>query len=137
MTYDTQASGHPFNRDGDYLGWAKSPGFNMPKLLAVLAGFAIFPPLGIAALIYFLWNSRRHYGHGSHGSAGRGGCGRRGSTGNAAFDEHRAEVLRGLEEERQAFRAHRAEERRKRDAEALDAFRAAQKAAKNEGGAQS
>jgi Protein of unknown function (DUF2852) len=134
MTYDTQASGHPFNRDGDYLGWAKSPGFNMPKLLAVLAGLAIFPPLGIAALIYFLWNSRRDD---RHGFAGRRGCGRRGSTGNAAFDEHRAEVLRGLEEERQAFRAHRAEERRKRDAEALDAFRAAQKAAKDAGGEQS
>ena len=138
MSYETNTSGADaghdhrgrFNRDGDYLWWAKTPGFNPFKLLAVIAGFAIFPPLGIAALVYFIWNARRHGGGWRHAHAAMGegrGCGHRGRmnrTGNVAFDEHRAKVLNELETERQAFADHRAEERRKRDQEAFDAFQA-------------
>ena len=144
MSYETNTPGADagqdyrgrFNRDGDYLWWAKTPGFNPFKLLAVIAGFAIFPPLGIAALVYFIWNARRNGGGWRHGQAmaeGRG-CGRRGRmgrTGNVAFDEHRAKVLDELEAERQAFAEHHAEERRKRDQEAFDAFQAKRK---SEGG---
>jgi Protein of unknown function (DUF2852) len=127
---EQSGSGHRFNRDGDYFAWAKTPGFNPYKLLAVIAGLAIFPPLGIAALVYFIWSSRRHGGHwrGEH-AMGRG-CGHRGRmnrTGNAAFDEHREKVLSELEAERQAFAEHRAEQRRKRDQEAFDAFQAKRK----------
>ena len=118
------------NADGDYFGWAKTPGFNPYKALAVDAGFAIFPPLGVAALVYFIWNSRRNSGHwrGAH-AMGRG-CGHRSRmnrTGIAAFDEHREKVLSELEAERQAFAEHRAEARRKRDQEAFDAFQAKRK----------
>ena len=136
MSYEnTAGAGHPrgwHNTDGDYMGWAKSPGFNPFKLLAVIAGFAIFPPLGIAALVYFLWNARRHGGHWRHHAMGEGrGCGHRGRmgrTGNAAFDEHREKVLNELEAERQAFAEERAAERRRRDQEAFDAFQAKRKA---------
>ncbi len=132
---------------GDAFGWAKRPGFNPFKALAVVAGFAVFPPLGIAALVYFVWNERRFRhsgqgfagqgfagqgfggrGFGGHGFEGRHGCGRgrgMGRTGNVAFDEHRAKVLNELEAERQAFAEHRAEQRRKRDQETFDAFQAA------------
>ncbi len=136
MRYQTNsntdgASGPGFNREGDYLWWAKAPGFNPFKALAVIAGFAIFPPLGIAALVYFIWNSRRHGGH-WHGAHAMGrGCGHRGRmnrTGNVAFDEHREKALSELEAERQAFAEHRAEQRRKRDQEAFDAFQAKRKA---------
>ena len=48
-------------------------------------------------------------------------------TGNVAFDEHREKVLNELEAERQAFAEHRAEQRRKRDQEAFDAFQAKRK----------
>jgi hypothetical protein len=116
---------------GDYLWWAKTPGFNPFKLLAVLAGFAIFPPLGIAALVYFIWNSRRHSWQGREARASGRSCGHRGRmsrTGNTAFDEHREKVLNELEAERQAFAEHRAEERRKRDQEAFDTFQAKRKA---------
>jgi Protein of unknown function (DUF2852) len=132
MSYEnTAGAGHArgwHNADGDYFGWAKTPGFNPFKALAVIAGIAIFPPLGIAALVYFLWNARRHGGHwrGEHGR----GCGHRGRTnrtGNVAFDEHRTKVLNELEAERQAFAEHLAEQRRKRDQEAFDAFQAARK----------
>jgi Protein of unknown function (DUF2852) len=121
MTYDKS---HP-----DWLAWAKTPGFNPLKLLTVLAGFAIFPPLGVAALVYFLWTGRRSGWHGGTPAYARsGGCSRsRWRTGNEAFDEHRAKVMRDLAAEREAFEAHRAEERRKRDQADYDAFRAAPK----------
>lgn len=123
MTYESSAT-HP---QGDWLSWAKTPGFHPGKLAAVLAGFAIFPPLGVAAIGYFLWTSRRGDWRGAPVNAmRRGGCGHRHrGTGNQAFDAHRESVLNGLEAERQAFDAHRAEERRKRDQAAYDAFHAA------------
>ena len=136
MSYENTASAEHGsgwrNRDGDHFAWAKTPGFNPYKALAVVAGFAIFPPLGIAALVYFLWNGRRHGGHWRHHAMGEGrGCGHRGRmnrTGNAAFDEHREKVLSELEAERQAFAEERAADRRRRDQEAFDAFQAKRKA---------
>lgn len=133
----TSQNGHGYSRnhwqDHDYLAWAKTPGFNPMKLAAVVAGFAIFPPIGVAALLYFLWASRRSYGYGPAYAMGEGhhrhrGCGRGRSrwTGNAAFDEHQAEIMQNLRAEREAFRAYREEKRRNRDREAYDSFRAAQ-----------
>lgn len=132
-----------YSRDGQDWGgvsWAQRPGFHPLKALTVLGGFAIFPPLGVLALGYFLWNSRhsfaQHWGPGSERFAGgpgmgRGGCGRgrgmRGPfTGNAAFDEHQAEVIDKLRDERRAFFEYRTRQRRKRDQEAYDSFRAGQ-----------
>jgi len=139
--YGSPYGGHEDGQHGwDGLSWATRPGFHPLKALTVLGGFAIFPPLGVLALGYFLWNSRssfgRPYGHGAEqfaGGPGRGrGCGRghrmRGRfTGNAAFDEHQAEVINKLREERRAFFEYRMAERRKRDQEAYDAFRSAEK----------
>lgn len=137
--------GGPYGRNDagqhgwDGLSWATRPGFHPLKALTVLGGFAIFPPLGVLALGYFLWNSRssfgRHYGPGHEQFAGGMGrsCGRsRGRgfggrfTGNAAFDEHQAEEINKLREERRAFFEYRMAERRKRDQQAYDAFRSAQ-----------
>lgn len=124
--------GPRFGGDGDFFWWAKTPRFNVFKLLATIAAFAIFPPLGIAALVYFLWIGKRMrhggwHGHGGHG-AGRG-CGhhRMGRSGNVAFDEHRAKAMEELEAERRAFEEFRAEQRRKHDAESFEAFKAARK----------
>ena len=74
--------------------WANRPGFHPMKAVIVLGGFAIFPPLGVLALGYFLWNSRSSFSHSGEqfaGNRGMGrGCGRgyarRGPfTGNAAY----------------------------------------------------
>ena len=110
--------------------------------MAVIAAFAIFHPLGIALLAWFVFNAFRGHrygwsGHGPYAFSSAGGpgsrCGRRGrfSTGNAAFDEHRAKVMDDLEKERQDFAAAQAAERRKRDLEAFEAFKASK--AKNDG----
>ena len=64
----------------DGMSWASRPGFHPMKALTVLGGFAIFPPLGVLALGYFLWNSRssfgRHDGPGPQQFAGGPGMGR-------------------------------------------------------------
>lgn len=126
MTYDTTAT-QTTNSRNEWTDWATRPGFHPGKLLAVIAGFAIFPPLGIAALVYFIWASKRAYWRGSaDGRAYAGGCGRRSrGTGNDAFDAHRAKVLDELEAERQAFRDFRAEEKAKKDSEEFESFRKA------------
>ncbi len=123
----------------DRMSWASRPGFHPLKALTVLGGFAVFPPLGVLALGYFLWNSRHSFGpQGGPGAQqfaggpgmGRGRCGGRGMrgrfTGNTAFDEHQAEAINKLREERRAFFEYRVEQRRKRDQESYDAFRASQ-----------
>ena len=127
---------HHFNGRHDPMGWAKRPGFNPMKALAVVAGFAIFPPLGVGALAWFIWNERRWRRDGQGFTAfdgeGRPMCGRRGHgrwrTGNQAFDAHADKVMEDLAEQRRAFHEYRAEQRRKRDQEAFDAFNAARDA---------
>lgn len=121
-------------KEHDYFAWAKTPGVNPMKVAAVVAGFAIFPPLGLAALGYFIWKSRRGAwqqdgyafagGHRQHHCCG--GRMHRRWTGNAAFDEHQMNVMQTLRAEREAFWAYRQEQRRKRDQDAYDAFRATQ-----------
>ena len=131
-----------FHNHGVYnsLWWARSPGFHPLKVVAVIAAFAIFHPLGLVLLAWFIFNAiaaRRHgWGHGSYAFASAGessdgqntacGRGRRsGSTGNTTFDEHRAKVMSDLEQERRDFAAAREAERNKRDLEAFEAFKAA------------
>lgn len=145
MTTDTDSTANPRNswedrrhgwNDRDYFAWAKAPGINPMKVAAVVAGFAIFPPLGVAALVYFVWKSRRASSWDPAYAAGPGfaspgyhrhcGRGRGRWTGNAAFDEHQADVMQNLRAERDAFRSFRQEQRRKRDQEAYDSFRATQ-----------
>jgi hypothetical protein len=144
----------------DYFAWAKTPGINPMKVATVVAGFAIFPPLGAAALIYFLWKNRRMgwqdeqfaYAGAPVEGEQRHGCGRgwrghhrrghhmggRGRwTGNAAFDQHQADAIEKLRADRQAFWAFREEERRKRDQDAYDAFRARHNSAGDNAGTSS
>jgi len=119
-----------------------------PLTIALMVlGFVIFWPLGLAMLAYILWgemfggssekaeawvnrskawcqgNNYRHHGYGH----GNGGWGK--SSGNAAFDEYRAEQLRRLEEERkrldeeiQQFHDYMRNLRMARDREEFDRF---------------
>ena len=115
-----------------------------PLTIALMVlGFVLFWPLGLAMLAYILWgemfggspekaeawmnksrswcrdNGYRHNGHGSW----------RNSSGNAAFDEYRAEQLKRLEEERkrldeeiQQFHDYMRNLRMARDREEFDRF---------------
>lgn len=132
--------GRGFGYDRPRMNWATTPGFHPGKVAAVVVGTALFPPLGLAALGYFLWNSR-HYANADgptpYAQGGRcghrgmgGGMGRRGmrSSGNSAMDEHTSKVLNELRETREAFADHRVAAKAKRDAEAFAQFQASRSA---------
>ena len=120
-----------------------------PLTIALMVlGFVIFWPLGLAMLAYILWGEMfggsadkvERFANRSRGWAEK--CGRNGgpfarqgfggfggTSGNAAFDEYRAEQLRRLEEERKrldeevnAFHEHMRNLRMARDREEFDRF---------------
>jgi len=114
-------------------------------IAATILAFILWWPLGLASLVFMA--SRRAMGYGPRG-AGRwyaaapgtpgmqagpwrsSGCGwgRRASSapasGNAAFDEYRAETLRRLEEEQREFVDYLERLRRARDKAEFDQFMA-------------
>lgn len=122
---------------GDFRAEARRFAAAMPfpaKALTVAAGFVVFPPLGIATLAYFIYQSRRAWREGEYGARAYAGphmgrCGHRGRhrfhrgmTGNSALDEKRRETLRALDEEAEAFADFRRKEREARDREAFERF---------------
>ena len=77
--YSHHAYGHGFRRGRSGFDWATTPGFHPGKLAAVVVGTALFPPLGLAALAYFLWNHRRYANAGGPMPFAQGGrCGHSG-----------------------------------------------------------
>jgi len=130
--------------------WAWNPraGRVLP-IVAMVLGFIVFWPVGLAILGYNLWSGRmtcwgrRHHaersgerGYGAppwaRGQGGQApwslwrdwcqGTGRPASSGNHAFDEYRAETLRRLEEEQQEFSAFLERLRFARDKSEFDQF---------------
>lgn len=98
------------------------------KGITIFAAFMIFPPLGLAALIYLVWASQgrrgrthrgRRIGLRSERCANRHG---RSRTGNSAFDAHRADQFRKMKEDRLAFAEFADEQRLAEDRKAFDAF---------------
>jgi Protein of unknown function (DUF2852) len=83
---------------------------------AMVLGFIVFWPIGLAILAYMIWSGRmgcsKSRGPGrwhrvrkaaDWGDHWRPGRGRSASSGNQAFDEYREETLRRLEEEQGEF----------------------------------
>ncbi|MDA8252004.1 MAG: DUF2852 domain-containing protein [Rhodospirillales bacterium] len=109
-------------------------------IAAMILAFWVFWPLGLALLAFLMFSGRLLRGCGPHGAgrwhnmgerAGGGCCGggrrRWGSvpgSGNAAFDDYRAETLRRLEEEQQEFVAYLERLRRAKDKAEFDQFMA-------------
>jgi hypothetical protein len=82
-------------------------------IAAMVLGFIIFWPVGLAILAFTLWSGRmgcwrNAYAHGRHGEARPGRPGTwwypNQSSGNRAFDEYREETLKRLEEEQREFK---------------------------------
>ncbi len=85
-------------------------------VVAMVLGFIFWWPIGLVLLGVLIWSKRMWYhNYGRHGGwPGRrgpwqgwkswsGGCGASSSSGNAAFDEYRAETLSRLEDEQKEF----------------------------------
>ena len=90
-------------------------------IAVMVLGFILFWPIGLAILAYMIWSKQMF----------KGSCTRRKSdrhahrlptTGNSAFDAYRAETLRRLEEEREAFEAFLQRLRAARDKAEFDQF---------------
>ena len=98
-------------------------------IAAMVLGFIFFWPVGLALLAYMIWGKqmfarscghRRHHGHDQ--SWGRHAMRAGQPTGNRAFDDYKAEVLRRLEEEQEAFEAFLQRLRTSKDKTEFDAF---------------
>jgi hypothetical protein len=95
-------------------------------IAAMILGFVIFWPIGLALLAYMIWSKRMfngcaHRGHFRH----HGHWGRHhgyNSTGNTAFDAYKAETLRRLEEEQESFEAFLQRLREAKDKSEFDQF---------------
>jgi hypothetical protein len=89
-------------------------------IAAMILGFVLAWPLGLAILAYMIWSGRmfccrpRRQRHAERARP----------TGNAAFDDYRAETLRRLEEEQSAFEGFLDRLRRAKDQAEFDQFMA-------------
>jgi hypothetical protein len=92
-------------------------------IAAMILGFILFWPVGLALLAYMIWSKRmfngscasRPWHHAIHRGTFR-------SSGNSAFDAYKAETLRRLEEEQAAFEAFLQRLREARDKAEFDQF---------------
>jgi hypothetical protein len=98
-------------------------------ITAMVLGFIFFWPAGLALLAYMIWGKhmfsrscghRRQHDHAQ--SWGRHAYRAGQTTGNAAFDSYKAEALRRLEEEQEAFEAFLQRLRNSKDKSEFDAF---------------
>ncbi|MFN6924144.1 MAG: DUF2852 domain-containing protein [Tabrizicola sp.] len=97
-------------------------------IAAMVLGFIVFWPVGLALLAYMIWGkqmfarscgqSRRSHDPSWGRHAWRAGM----TTGNHAFDTYKAEALRRLEEEQEAFEAFLQRLRNSKDKSEFDAF---------------
>jgi Protein of unknown function (DUF2852) len=102
-------------------------------IIAMVLGFVIFWPIGLALLAYMIW-SKRMFGrtcanrtnrHSPDHSRSMGDFARNGgfrSTGNAAFDAYKSETLRRLQDEQEAFESFLDRLRTAKDKTEFDAF---------------
>lgn len=88
-------------------------------IIAMVLGFIVFWPVGLALLGYMIWSNRmicRNKGSRFQRSRATKG------TGNAAFDAYKADTLRRLEEEQEHFEAFLQRLRDARDKAEFDQF---------------
>ncbi len=91
-------------------------------IIAMVAGFIFFWPVGLAVLFYTIWSNRM-----SCKSWGRRASNARtpvSATGNMAFDTYREETLKRLDEERTAFTGFLEQLRSAKDKAEFDQFMA-------------
>jgi hypothetical protein len=138
-TFESNSSAEEQSRKGCHKGKRRWSAY---EIIAMVAGFIIFWPLGLLALFLKLWNGEMWRGA-SEGNAPWAGWKMPSSdswrapsygiasSGNAAFDEYKRTQLARLEEERRklddeqkAFREHLARLRKAKDQDEFDRFMA-------------
>lgn len=87
-------------------------------IVAMILGFVLAWPVGLAILGYMIWSKRMTCGHRYHARYSAR------STGNSAFDAYRDETIRRMEDEQAAFRDFVARLREAKDKAEFDQFMA-------------
>lgn len=102
-------------------------------IAAMVAGFVVFWPVGLALLAYMIWGKRMfgkscgHSRHHDHSRSWGRDWGRSDRTafrpsGNASFDAYKSETLKRLEEEQEAFETFLQRLRESKDKKEFDSF---------------
>jgi Protein of unknown function (DUF2852) len=98
-------------------------------IAVMVLGFVVNPLVGLGILAYLIWGKqmfarscgqRRHHDH-NH-SWGRHAMRAGQATGNRAFDDYKAQALRRLEDEQEAFEAFLQRLRSSKDKSEFDSF---------------
>lgn len=89
-------------------------------IAAMVLGFIVFWPIGLALLAYMIWSKRMFNGACAHRARHAHTAFR--TSGNAAFDAYKADTLRRLEEEQDAFEAFLDRLRQAKDKAEFDQF---------------
>lgn len=96
-------------------------GYGKPAWIAAMVlGFILFWPLGLALLAYLIWG-KKMFGKSCRKSVHTGHAILR-PSGNSAFDAYKADMLRRLEDEQASFDAFLARLREAKDKAEFDAF---------------
>jgi hypothetical protein len=93
-------------------------------IAAMVIGFILFWPIGLALLAYMIWSKRMFNGScaGRRSHHRHGGHAMMSPSGNSAFDAYKDATLRRLEEEQQAFEAFLERLRAAKDKSEFDQF---------------
>lgn len=91
-------------------------------LVAMIVGFVAAWPVGLAILGYMIWSKRMFGCQTRHGFSARNPGYHARPTGNVAFDAYRAETLKRLEEEHEAFLGFLEKLREAKDKAEFDQF---------------
>jgi hypothetical protein len=89
-------------------------------IAAMVLGFILFWPIGLALLAYMIWSKRMF--NGSCGQSRQMSRNKFRSSGNSAFDAYKADTLRRLEEEQEAFESFLQRLRDAKDKAEFDQF---------------
>ena len=88
-------------------------------IAAMILGFIVFWPIGLALLAYMIWGKQMFKGSCAHSRHARHAFK---SSGNSAFDAYKSETLRRLEEEQDSFEAFLQRLRAAKDKAEFDQF---------------
>ena len=91
-------------------------------IAAMVAGFILFWPVGLAVLAYMIWSKKMSCSAKHTPRRGHGRLQMSRATGNAAFDAYKAETLDRLEREQENFEAFLQRLRAARDKAEFDQF---------------
>lgn len=98
-------------------------------IAAMVLGFVLFWPIGLALVAYITWTNRwsgnkmfKMSRCANRGQMARQGMNAMRPSGNMAFDAYKADTLRRLEEEQEAFEAFLQRLREAKDKQEFDAF---------------